>query len=46
MSRKATFLDNAMAETFFSLIKNEMHYGQERTFKSKEELEIAIEDYI
>lgn len=45
MSRKATCLDNAIVENFFSILKREMYYGEE-VFDSPEELIIAIEEYI
>ena len=44
MSRKATCLDNAVAENFFSLIKTELLYLQE--FHSIEHLKREIERYI
>lgn len=44
MSRKATCLDNAVAENFFSLLKTELLYLQE--FESIEHLKKEIEDYI
>ena len=44
MSRKATCLDNAVAENFFSLLKTELLYLQE--FHSIEHLKREIERYI
>ena len=44
MSRKATCLDNAVAENFFSLLKTELLYLQD--FHSIEHLRREIEAYI
>ena len=38
--------DNSMMESFFGILKSEMFYGYEKTFKSIEHLEQAIVDYI
>ncbi|KFN85401.1 transposase IS861, partial [Streptococcus equinus JB1] len=38
MSRKGNSLDNGMMESFFGILKSEMFYGFEKTFKSLEEL--------
>ena len=46
MSRKGNCLDNSPTENFFSIMKNEMFYGQEDTFNSLEELKEAMIDYI
>ena len=46
MSRKGNSPDNGMMESFFSILKSEMFYGYEKTFKSIEHLEQAIVDYI
>lgn len=46
MSRKGNCLDNSPIENFFGKMKNEMFYGQEYSFKSLEELQVAIEEYI
>ncbi|WP_456300513.1 IS3 family transposase [Streptococcus ferus] len=46
MSRKGTSTDNGMMESFFGILKTEMFYGFEKTFKSLEHLEQAITDYI
>ena len=35
-----------MMESFFVILKSEMFYGYEKTFKSIEHLEQAIVDYI
>jgi len=43
-SRKGNCMDNSLMENFFSIMKNEMYYGY--TFKTKEELRKAIEEYI
>ena len=46
MSRKGTSTDNGMMESFFGNLKTEMFYGFEKNFKSLEQLEQAITDYI
>ena len=46
MSRKGNSTDNGMMESFFGILKSEMFYGYEKTFKSIKELEEAIVDYI
>ena len=46
MSRKGTSTDNGMMESFFGILKAEMFYGFEKTFKSLDHLEQAITDYI
>ena len=46
MSRKGTSADNAFMESFFGVLKSEMYYGFEHTFKNKYELKEAIIDYI
>ena len=46
MSRKGNCLDNSPMENFFGVMKNEMFYGHEYEFKSLDELEKAIIDYI
>ena len=46
MSRKGNSPDNGMMEFFFGILKSEMFYGYEKTFKSIEHLEQAIVDYI
>ena len=46
MSRKGNSPDNGMMESFFGILKSEMFYGFERTFKSLNQLEQAIIDYI
>ena len=44
MSRKGNCLDNSPMENFFGILKQEMYYG--KTFKTYEELKVAIETYI
>ena len=39
MSRKGNSTDNGMMESFFGILKSEMFYGYEQTFKSIKELE-------
>ncbi|WP_155246325.1 IS3 family transposase [Streptococcus parasanguinis] len=46
MSRKGNSPDNGMMESFFGILKSEMFYGYENTFKSLNQLEQAIVDYI
>lgn len=46
MSRKGNCLDNSKTENFFAIIKNEMFYGREHEFKTLEDLENAILDYV
>lgn len=46
MSRKGTSTDNGMMESFFGILKTEMFYGFEKNFKSLDQLEQAITDYI
>lgn len=42
MSCKYNSPDNGMKESFFGILKSEMFYGYEKTFKSIEHLEQAI----
>ena len=46
MSRKGNCLDNSKMETFFSTLKKEMYYGHEKEFKTREQLIVAIDEYI
>lgn len=46
MSRKGNSPDNGMMESFFGVLKTEMFYGFEKTFKTLDTLEQAINDYI
>ena len=46
MSCKYNSPDNGMMESFFGILKSEMFYSYEKTFKSIEHLEQAIVDYI
>ena len=46
MSRKGTSTDNGMMKSFFGILKTEMFYGFEKTFKSLDHLEQAITEYI
>lgn len=46
MSFKGSSYDNGMMEAFFSVLKSEMFYGFEKTFKSLEALKRAIIEYI
>ena len=46
ISRKGNSLDNGLMECFFGLLKSEMFYEQEAKYKTLEELEKTIEDYI
>ncbi len=44
MSRKGNCLDNSPMENFFSMLKQEMFYGEE--FESTDKLIMEIEEYI
>ena len=46
MSRKGNCLDNSPMENFFGIMKNEMFYGHEYEFKTLDELEKAMSEYI
>ena len=46
MSRKGNSPDNGMMESFFGILKSEMFYGYEKNFRSLEDLEQAIVNYI
>ena len=46
MSRKGNCLDNSIMENFFGVLKREMFYGHEDSFKSLYSLEQAIDEYI
>ncbi|VTS12439.1 transposase [Streptococcus pseudoporcinus] len=46
MSRKGNSPDNGMMESFFGILKSEMFYGYESNYKSLEDLEQAITNYI
>ncbi|VUW94426.1 Uncharacterised protein [Streptococcus vestibularis] len=46
MTSKGNRPDNGMMESFFGILKSEMFYGYEKTFKSLEQLEQAIVDYM
>lgn len=46
MSRKGNCLDNSPTENFFARMKEEMFYGKEHLYKTKESLVKAINDYI
>lgn len=46
MSRKGNCLDNCVMENFFGRLKNEMFYGHEYEFNTRDELKTAIEEYI
>ena len=46
MSCKYNSPDNGMMESFFGILKSEMFYGYEKTFKSIEQLEQASVDCI
>ncbi|MCW1388743.1 IS3 family transposase, partial [Streptococcus agalactiae] len=37
---------NGMMESFFGILKSEMFYGLEKSYKSLDDLEQAITDYI
>lgn len=46
MSRKGNSLDDDLMEGFFGILKREKFYGFEKTFKTMDELEQAIKEYI
>lgn len=46
MSRKGNSLDDGLMEGFFGILKREMFFGFEKDFKTMEELEQAIKNYI
>lgn len=46
MSRKGNSLDDGLMEGFFGILKREMFYGFEKTFKTMNELEQSIKEYI
>ena len=46
MSRKGNCYDNCIIEIFFGTMKNEMFYGHEYDFKTLEQLEKAMHEYI
>ena len=43
---KGNCLDNSPMENFFGKMKNEMFYGHEYEFKTLEQLQKAMEEYI
>ena len=45
-SRKGNCMDNSLMENFFGIMKNEIFYGEEATFKTLDELKVAMENYI
>ena len=45
-SRKGNCMDNSLMENFFGIMKNEMFYGEESTFKTLDDLKTAMEEYI
>ena len=46
MSRKGNSPDNGMKESFFGILKSEIFYGYQKTFKSLNQLEQDIVNYI
>ena len=46
MSRKGNCYDNCVMEIFFGTMKNEMFYGHGYEFKTLDELEQAMHEYI
>ena len=46
MSGKGNSMDNGMMENFFGLLKTEMFYDQEDSYKTLDDLIKAIDDYI
>ena len=45
-SRKGNCMDNSLMENFFGIMKKEMFYGNEKEFKTLEELKAAMIKYI
>ncbi|HEP1475249.1 TPA: IS3 family transposase, partial [Streptococcus pyogenes] len=45
-SRKGNSPDNGMMDSFFGILKSEMFYGLEKSYKTLDKLEEAITDYI
>ena len=46
MSRKGNCYDNCVIEIFFGTMKNEMFYMHEYEFKSLDDIEQAMQEYI
>ena len=46
MSRKGNCYDSSIMESFFGVMKNEMYYGLEDTYKSFAEFKKAVDEYI
>ncbi|WP_241152417.1 IS3 family transposase [Vaginisenegalia massiliensis] len=46
MSRKGNCYDNSIMETFFGRLKNELFYGQEKSYHSFDEFKSAVATYI
>lgn len=46
MSRKGNCMDNAIMESFFAIMKNEMFYGHEAEFRSFKAFSAVVDDYI
>ena len=46
MSRKGNCYDNCIMETFFGRMKNEMYYGNEKSYSSFEAFSKAVDEYI
>lgn len=45
-SRKGNCMDNGLMENFFGIMKREMFYGYEKTYKNLNDLKLAMEEYI
>ncbi len=46
MSRKGNCFDNAIMESFFGIMKNEIYYGHETEYKSFDEFQHVVNEYI
>jgi hypothetical protein len=46
MSRRGNSPDNWMMESFFGILKSEMVYGRQKSYKTIDHLARAIESYI
>lgn len=46
LSRRGNSPDNGMMESFFGILKSEMFYGRQKSYKTIDHLAQAIESYI
>lgn len=45
-SRKGNCMDNGLMENFFGIMKREMFYGYEKTYKNLNDLKLVMDEYI